>query len=215
MGTPGKRQVTADILERILRLSDEGKTQVMISKEVGLSPVTVCRVLRKHDLRLYEQLAKSHAAERGRQLKLLHRMFRETWDEWERSKAPLIEHKASKPTVVFGAFGKPETIRAECTEKTRTGDPAYIDQLLKILAQQREVLMMNKVAKRDEKENPGAGDHDVTRALEELEALERKIRGEQPQTPGAAGGHDDIDDDDDPEADDPGPLRDRGGTETP
>jgi hypothetical protein len=165
--------------------------QEKIANLLGYRRETICRLIGRHYQRVYAQMAKSHAAERGRQLKLLHRMFRETWDEWQRSKEPFVDHRVSKPTTIFGAFGKPETVRAERIEKSRTGNPAYIDQLIAILVQQREVLMMDRVPKRDGKTNPGAGDADVTAALAELEALEQKIRG------GGGDQDDDLDDEGD------------------
>jgi hypothetical protein len=185
------KKIPADVAKRAVELDGQGMPQEKIANLLGYRRETICRLIGRHYQRVYAQMAKSHAAERGRQLKWLHRMFRETWDEWQRSKAPFVGHRVSKPAIIFGAFGKPETVRAERTEKSRTGDPAYIDQLLKILAQQREVLMMNKVGKRDQKENSGAGDDDVTKALCELEALERKIR---------SGGGEQDDDLDDPDA---------------
>ena len=210
MGTSGRREVTAEKLAQILALSEQGKTQVMISKIVDLSPVTVCRVLRKHDQRVYNELAKSHAAERGRQHLLLQRMFRETWDEWRRSKEPFVNHRVSKPNIVFGTFGKPETVRTESTVKSRTGNPTYIEELLKILEQQRSLLMLDRFGRRDEKANPAAGDRDVTAALEELERIEQAMRAKQgdgqpqapPETPDEDGGQDD---------DDRGPGGDPGG----
>jgi hypothetical protein len=193
------RKLAPEVVAEIIKLNEQGFTHIEIRGKLGIGTNSITRSLHKHHERVYEALAQSHVAERGRQLKWLMRMFRETWEEWERSKGKQTTQKVTREKPVGGDPKKgPGIERSEVQIKDGLGNPAYVDRCNAILGAIREVMMMDKTAKRDEQENPGAGDRDVTRALEELERIEQTMRGRAGTGTGTGTGKakPDLDDDD-------------------
>jgi hypothetical protein len=163
--------------EEILRLEREGWQQWEIGAKVGVSRVSVCKFLSRHNGRLYDVLVRKHAAERGRQLKKLFWMFREATEEWEKSKRPAVTVRVGKSKAGKNGAAA-ESGWAERITATRCGNPEFLSRMLEILATIREVLMMPKTPRRDEKSNPAAGDWDVTQALQEIAVLARTLEAE-------------------------------------
>jgi len=196
-------RISPESVAEIIRLNEQGFTHLEIRARLGIGHTTICNALKKHHERVYEALVESHVAERGRQLKWLHKMFRECWEEWNRSKGQQTTKKvSSEKNLLPGTKNQTSTIeRSEIQIKDGLGNPAYVDRMNAILGAIREVLMLDKTPRRDEEANPGAGDHDVTKALEDLERIEQAMRQSgglpaKPQGQGQASRHDDDDDDD-------------------
>jgi hypothetical protein len=177
------KRFSPELVSRVIKMNEQAFLQYEIAGQLGIGLTSVTKILKKHNERVYESLVKSHVAERGRQLKLLGWMFRECMLEWERSKK--TQTRTTK-TVEEGKGvkgGKAAKVAVE--ERESLGNVNYIDRMQAILGAMREVLLMDKFARRDEGENPGAGDHDVTKALEDIARIAESVRaGRMPESNG-------------------------------
>jgi hypothetical protein len=168
------KKIPAEVVERIIRMENEGVPQWEIASQLGYHRVTICRLTARHNERIHNALIKSHVAERGRQFKLLGWMWREAREEWLRSKQPRSKTKAARD-VDPKHPKKGKLVRVETEVRSGLGDPAYLDRMSAILAAMRVVLMMEPNPKPGQRAKPadgnGAAPFDVRAALEQLAAM--------------------------------------------
>jgi lambda repressor-like predicted transcriptional regulator len=118
----------------IAALRLQGWMQADIAREVGLSPATVKRELRKLETQWREQASEDLAAVKARELMKLERMEREAFRQWERSK------RAHRKVVKDG-----ETTRKEVTGQT--GDPRYLQTVVTIMDRRNRLLGLDMPTK--------------------------------------------------------------------
>jgi hypothetical protein len=172
------RRIPADIAKQIVELDNDGMNQDQIAATVGYRRETISRIVARNNQRVYERLTRSHVAERGRQVKLLAKMFREAMEAWEKSKNPSVTLKIGETTSRKSSKNG-QSAWSERIVATQCGDPAYLEQMLNILRDIRVVMMMEKTPRRDKETNPAAGDWDVTQALSEIAAMAKELEAEE------------------------------------
>jgi hypothetical protein len=179
---------------RALEMQDKGHTHAEIAAAEGVARPTITKLLSRHNRKTFERLAREHASERGRQIRIINRTVREAMTAWEKSKRKGKSRKTTQDEA--GAV-----VQVEKMTKGQCGDPRYLEAVRLGLAEIRRVMMMDRPEQSGD--DVAAGSVAVTLALEKLSVMARKLNGdvEQPE-PAAAGRYErDIGDDDDQDAD--------------
>jgi hypothetical protein len=180
-------------------------TQVQLAERFGVALSTIENDLRIIRRRWIERQERGFEEAVATQLEKLDRLEREAWDAWDRSRQP-----KTKTVMRQGDAGSKTGTKA-ITE--RDGNPRYLEQIQKCLAQRAKLLGLNaptKIAPTDPTGNLAYGAAIMHQLVEmdlsndELDAL-RKLRGrleqaDQPRAIEVAGA---VVDDVDPAVDAP------------
>lgn len=145
MAVSRQRQLQIDKRRlQVAELALKGCRQIEIAERLGVAQATVSLDLKR--LRAKWQASAAADIQRviARQFDKLALIEREAWDAWERSKQP------SHVSVVYRG-GEHEPTKMRQTLKHPTGDPRYLEQLLKCLAATRELIGLG-----GSKQQPGA-----------------------------------------------------------
>jgi hypothetical protein len=196
------KKLPPETLRKALDLEARLWTHARIADDLGIARETVTRYLSKHRHRVYDKLAGRHAAIRARQAAQLEHMADEAYQGWERSKLDAVTVK-----VTTGGDQEGDTPKTERTTKSQAGDTSFLSEARALLAEVRKTLGIKDAVLTDDGW-PAAGSDEVTAALEMLQRIEDKRRGEQPKTPAESG--DDDQDDDDQDDDEDGGRRGQG-----
>jgi hypothetical protein len=177
------KKIPADVARRAILLDAKGQPQAEIAALLGIRRETVCHICQRHYEKVYTSLARSHAAERARQFKLLGWMWREARAEWLQSKKRQTRRKFAKEGVDPTNPKKGNVVRMETEVRDGLGDPAYLDRMNAILGAMRVVLMLEEPPKMGKRTTPTtsssqAAPFDVAQALLEVERMCREAGGE-------------------------------------
>ena len=186
-----KSQKSLERLERrksIAELALKGWTQAAIAEQLGVSQATVSLDL-QHIIEEWKDAGLKYVEHaRGIELVRLQRIEREAWGGWERSQKP------TQTAVMDGDAGaNPNSGKARRTIKNQTGDPRFLDLILRSSAQRRSLLGLDATpadGTSDEQATPDIQRDAVLRIFGEL-------RHREPATPTGAG----------PGDEQPGPIR--------
>lgn len=131
------RPTLRDRQRQVLTLETEGLTQDEIAHRLGITQPAVSKILARVDARLTADLTAVVAAQRARQIRHLLHVHREALKAWERSKAD-VTRRSQRTRSGAGAGGADTT--AEIVVATRHGDPRYLSEALKAMAEVRALL---------------------------------------------------------------------------
>lgn len=179
-GGQGGHEPTARIRTRELRtleLATLGWSQHRIAEHLGASQAAVSKILKRIELRLLRELSETVERQKARQTIRLERLFSEAMGAWERSKADSTRRRQRK--TQSGAGGTGATV-AEIVTENQHGDPRYLDEARKALADHRKIWGLDAPQKVDVRaQNPYA---DMTEEALRAE-LARLLVTSDPTTP--------------------------------
>jgi predicted transcriptional regulator len=121
---------------RVLELTVQGWTQHAIAADLGISQAAVSKILKRADARLLRELSTTVERYKVRHSLRLERLFAEALASWERSKADRSRRRQRKTQGESGAAGS--TV-AEIVVENQHGDPRYLAEARKALADYRKV----------------------------------------------------------------------------
>lgn len=121
----------AQVVEHVL----EGRTQHQIADALGISQAAVSKIARRVEERLLADLACKAERQRARQTLRLEHIYGQAMRAWQDSKQEGLRRRQRK-TEHDGGAGS--TV-AELISENRHGDPRYLDEARKALADLRKV----------------------------------------------------------------------------
>jgi hypothetical protein len=121
----------AQVLEYIL----DGRTQHQIAEALSISQPAVSKIARRVEERLLADLAYKAERQRARQTLRLEHIYGHAMQAWQDSKQEGLRRRQRK-TEHDGGAG---TTVAELVSENRHGDPCYLDEARKALADMRKL----------------------------------------------------------------------------
>ena len=123
-----------------------GITQYQIAVDLGVSQVAVSKILTRVEVRLLRELAATVERQKARHTVRLEHLFAEAIRAWEQSKADTTRRRQRK--AEGGQRGAGATI-VEIVVENRHGDPRYLEEARKALADQRKLWGLDAPQKLD------------------------------------------------------------------
>ncbi len=123
------------VLEQML----EGKTQHQIGEALGISQPAVSKIVRRVEERLLKDLAYQVDRQRARHTLRLEFIYQQAIHAWQSSKEEFLRRRQRRTD---GGSGDGITV-AELTSENRFGDPRYLDEARKALADSRKLWGMD------------------------------------------------------------------------
>jgi predicted transcriptional regulator len=120
---------------RALELTVLGWSQPQIAGDLGISQAAVSKLLRRIETRLLRELAETVQRQKARQTLRLEHLFAEAMRAWNESKADTTRRRQRQTQ---GGDGAGATV-AELVVENQHGDPRYLDEARKSLADQRKL----------------------------------------------------------------------------
>jgi len=112
-----------------------GWSQPQIAADLGITQPAVCKLLKRIETRLQHELAETSQRQRVRQTLRLEHLYAEAMRAWNESKADTTRRRQRKTQ---GANGGDATV-AELVVENAHGDPRYLDEARKALADLRKL----------------------------------------------------------------------------
>ena len=138
-GGQGGHEPRARIRTRELRameLSVLGWSQHQIAADLGVSQAAVSKILKRVELRVLHELMGIVERQKARHTLRLEHLFAEALRAWEHSKADTTRRRQRQ--TQSGAGGSGATV-AELVVETQHGDPRYLEEARKALADHRKL----------------------------------------------------------------------------
>ena len=136
-GGQGGHEPRARIRTRELRtmeLTVLGWSQPQIAADLGITQAAVSKLLKRVDTRLLRELAETGQRQRARQTMRLEHLFAEAMRAWEQSKTDSTLRRQRKTTSARG-----DGTVAELVVENQHGDPRYLEEARKALADHRKL----------------------------------------------------------------------------
>jgi Putative ATPase subunit of terminase (gpP-like) len=131
---PTKPNKNLDILNRrqqVAQLYLQNWTQAQIADQLGVRQPTISEDLKQIREQWRESGVRDFNEAREQELQKIDLLEREAWDAWQRSKKPM-----QSATV----DGEGTRSRTKKTMRNQVGDPRFLDQVNKCIAQRRAIL---------------------------------------------------------------------------
>lgn len=138
-GGQGGHEPRARIRTRELRtmeLTVLGWSQQQIAADLGVSQAAVSKILKRVELRVLQEMTDIVERQKARQALRLEHLFAEAIRAWEHSKADTTRRRQRK--TESGLRGPAATV-AELVVENQHGDPRYLDEARKALADHRKL----------------------------------------------------------------------------
>jgi transposase len=120
---------------QVLEFLREGRTQHQIADALGISQPAVSKIVQRVEERLLTDLAYKTERQRARQTLRLEHLYGQAMQAWQDSKQEDVRRRQRKTDH---GSGTASTI-AELISENRHGDPRYLDEARKALADLRKV----------------------------------------------------------------------------
>jgi DNA-binding CsgD family transcriptional regulator len=120
---------------RATELAVLGWSQPQIAADLGISQAAVSKLLKRIETRLLRELAETIQRQKARQMLRLEHLFAEAMRAWHESKADTTRRRQRQTQ---GGDGAGATV-AELVVENQHGDPRYLDEARKALADQRKL----------------------------------------------------------------------------
>jgi len=137
-GGQGGHEPRARIRTRELRameLAALGWSQHQIAADLGISQAAVSKLLKRIELRVLRELTDTVERQKARQSLRLETLFAESMRAWTDSKSDATRRRQRKSQG--GARG--DAVVAEVTVENQHGDPRYLEEARKALADHRKI----------------------------------------------------------------------------
>jgi predicted transcriptional regulator len=121
---------------RAMELTVQGWSQHQIAADLGVSQVAVSKILKRVEVRLLRELAATVERQKARHTVRLEHLFAEAIRAWEQSKADTTRRRQRKSDGGSGGTGR--TV-AEIVVENQHGDPRYLEEARKALADHRKL----------------------------------------------------------------------------
>lgn len=118
-----------------MELTVLGWTQPQIARDLGISQAAVSKLLKRIETRLLRELAETVQRQKARQTLRLEHLFAEAMRAWNESKEDTTRRRQRQTRAGAGAGA---TV-AELVVENQHGDPRYLDEARKALADQRKL----------------------------------------------------------------------------
>jgi DNA-binding CsgD family transcriptional regulator len=120
---------------RAMELAVQGWSQPQIAADLGISQAAVSKLLKRIEGRLLRELAETVQRQKARQTLRLDYLYAEATRAWNASKADATRRRQRQ---THGGAGAGATV-AELVVENQHGDPRYLDEARKALADQRKL----------------------------------------------------------------------------
>lgn len=121
---------------RAMELTTLGWSQHQIAADLGISQAAVSKMLKRLELRVLRELTEAVERQKARQSLRLEHLFAEAMRAWTESKVETTRRRQRKTD---GGSGSPAATIAEIVVENRHGDPRYLDEARKALADHRKI----------------------------------------------------------------------------
>ena len=121
---------------RVMELSVAGWSQHQIAGDLGISQAAVSKMLKRIELRVLRELADTVERQKARQTLRLEHLFAEAMRSWQDSKTDSTRRRQRKTDG--GTCGAGSTV-AELVVENQHGDPRYLEEARKALADHRKI----------------------------------------------------------------------------
>jgi transcriptional regulator with XRE-family HTH domain len=120
---------------RTMELATQGWSQHQIAADLGISQAAVSKILKRVELRILHELTDTVERQKARQTLRLEHLFAESMRAWADSKGDATRRRQRKSQG--GSRG--DAVVAEVTVENQHGDPRYLDEARKALADHRKI----------------------------------------------------------------------------
>jgi predicted transcriptional regulator len=121
---------------RATELANLGWSQHQIAEDLGISQAAVSKIIQRVELRVLRELADTVERQKAQQSLRIAHLYAEAMKAWEQSKSDTTRRRQRKTDGGRGGTGA--TV-AEMVVQTHHGDPRYLEQARKALADHRKV----------------------------------------------------------------------------
>ncbi len=121
--------------QRVVDLAVKGWSQLDIARELGVSQAAVSKILARADAKALPDMVEHVTRLKVRQTQRLEHLFGELMRAWDQSKADATRRRQRQSD---SGDGSGQTI-AEVVVEAQYGDPRYMEQMRKVLADLRKV----------------------------------------------------------------------------
>jgi DNA modification methylase len=158
---------------RAMELAVLGASQHTIAEDLGISQPAVSKLLKRIETRLLRELAETVGRQRARQALRLEHVYAEAMRAWQESKADSTRRRQRKTQ---GGQGHEATV-AEIVSENQHGDPQYLDEARRALADHRKLWGLDAPQKVDLRASRDPYDEMSEEALREAVAQQARLLG--------------------------------------
>ena len=158
-----------------MELATLGGSQHQIAADLGISQAAVSRILTRVETRILRELAETVERQKARHTVRLEHLFAEAIRAWDQSKADTTRRRQRK--TQGGAGGAGATV-AEIVVENQHGDPRYLNEARKALADHRKLWGLDAPQQLDVRATRNPYDGMSEEALRELLARQAPLLGD-------------------------------------
>jgi hypothetical protein len=176
---------------RTLELTTLGWSQHQIAADLGISQAAVSKILKRIELRLLREMAETVDRQKARHTYRLEHLFAEAMKAWTASQADTTRRRQRKTHDDGGGSG--EQMVAEIVVENQHGDPRYLDEARKALADLRKLWGLDAPQRMDLRATRNPYDHMTEEDLRaELARQTPLLESGEPTAPDTANPTDEV-----------------------
>jgi hypothetical protein len=157
---------------RAIELSTLGWSQLQIAGDLGVSQAAVSKILKRAETRMLREWAETVDRHKAKQSLRLEHLFAEAIRAWHDSKADTTRRRQRKTESGQGGISV-----AEIVVENQHGDPRYLDEARKALADQRKLWGLDAPQKVDLRASQNPYDDMTEEALRAELARQAQLLG--------------------------------------